>query len=418
MALSATYFVWANDYYRGLLNPGETKKNDWDIKRNRMKLHLGLMAVLGERESSLPFSEFKPAHEQYAYLKKALANYRNVKKNGGWPAIPANARVSKGESSDVVPLLRQRLAAFLLKDSTKVEGNDRAFDDELAMALKRYQEQNGLKSGAGLTSETIKSMNIPVDDRIRQIIINMERWRWIPQKFEPNYLIVNIPEYSLRVYEAGKEKMKMDVVVGKELHETPVFNDRMEHVVLSPYWNIPPGILKNEIAPVAARNPAYLASRDMEVVDDKGNTVDPSSVNWSAAGTTGFPYIVRRKPGPQNDLGGVKFIFPNSMNIYLHDTPHGEIFNLAKRDFSHGCVRVEKPIDLAVYLLRDVPGWDRSKIESQIATRQEKYVPLKEKLPVYLVYFTAVADAEGHVRFYDDIYGHDKKLKAMYFNKL
>ena len=164
-------------------------------------------------------------------------------------------------------------------------------------------------------------------------------------------------------------------------------------------------------------NPSYLDALDMEVITQKGDLADPSTVDWSAAGQDGFPYIVRRRPGPQNDLGGVKFIFPNTSNIYLHDTPNDELFNQVKRGFSHGCVRIERPIDLAEYLLRNT-GWTRSKIESQISTRKEKFVPLKQKLPVYLVYFTATADSNGRVSFYDDIYGHDRQLASMYFNRV
>jgi len=369
-ALSATYLNWASDYYRGLLEPRETKKADWDVKRNRMKLDLALQTVLGERERS-----------------------------------------------ELVPLLRKRLSAFIAKDSVSEQGVNNTFSKDLSVALKRFQDQNGLKANGILSPETINFMNIPVEDRIRQVIINMERWRWIPQSFEPNYLIVNIPEYKLRVYENGKEKMGMKVIVGKDLHSTPIFSDKMEHVVISPYWNIPPGILKNEIVPQVVSNPGFLEAMDMEVITKDGGTVDPSSVDWSAAGTDGFQYIVRRKPGPKNDLGRVKFIFPNSMNIYLHDTPSTQLFSQSKRDFSHGCVRVEKPIELAAYLLRNA-GWDRSKILDQVSTREEKYVPLKEKLPVYIVYFTAAADESGRVRFYDDVYEHDRKLKSMYFSKL
>ena len=418
LALSATYFNWATDYYRGLLEPRETKQADWDVKRNRTKLHHALMVVLGERESNLPYAEFQPMHPQYANLKKALANYRKIKAEGGWPRIPEGAKVKPGESSDVAGLLRRRLSAFIPKDSLNTQGSNNLYDQNLASALRKFQEENGLAVTGSLNAETIRFMNIPVDDRIRQVIINMERWRWIPQSFERNYLIVNIPEFKLRVYENGQEKMSMKVIVGKELNSTPIFSDVMEHIVLSPYWNIPPGILKEEIAPKAASNPGWLEAMDMEVITRDGSSpVDPSSVDWSAAGTNDFPYIVRRRPGPKNDLGDVKFMFPNSMNIYLHDTPASQLFSQSKRDFSHGCVRVERPIELATYLLRNT-GWDKSKIMNQISTRQEKYVPMKEKLPVYLVYFTAAADENGKVKFYDDVYGHDKKLKGMYFSKL
>lgn len=416
IALSATYFNWASDYYRGLLAPWESRKADWDIKLNKMKLDLSLKSVLQDSKDDNLY--FKPNHVEYANLKKALANYREVQRAGGWPKIPAGSTIQEGKASAVVPLLNKRLAGYLVKDNATPGTDTALFSKNMKAALKQFQSLNGLAVSGRLDAKTIQVLNIPVEERIRQIIINMERWRWIPQSFEPNYLIVNIPEFRLHVYEKGQDKMTMKVIVGKELHSTPIFNDKMEHIVLAPYWNIPPGILKNEVVPQVTANPGYLASKDMEVVTAGGTVVDPSTVDWSAAGTSSFKYTVRRKPGPQNDLGNVKFIFPNSMNIYLHDTPGDELFNQSKRDFSHGCVRVERPIDLAVYLLRNVEGWDKSKIEEQIKTGKEKYVALKEKLPVYLVYFTASADANGQVRFFEDIYQHDKTLKALYFSKL
>ncbi|WP_256012551.1 L,D-transpeptidase family protein [Desertivirga xinjiangensis] len=415
LALSATYFNWASDYYRGLVVPRENKAVEWDVKRNKIKLHKALMTILGERESKYPYAEFKPLHPQYSNLKKALARYRDIQKNGGWPQIPAGTKLQQGKSSPVVPLLRKRLADYM--DSAAVDTTSDIFDASLQNALKAFQEANGLKADGGVGPNTISKLNIPVENQIRQIIINMERWRWIPKSFEPDYLLVNIPEYKLRVFEKSKEVMTMKVIVGKEMHSTPIFSDKMEYIVLSPYWNIPPNILKNEIAPQVMSNPGFLDALDMEVITTKGSQVDPSSVDWSAAGNKGFPYIVRRRPGPKNDLGDVKFIFPNTDNIYLHDTPNDELFSQAKRGFSHGCVRVERPIDLAEYLLRNT-GWSRSRIESQISTRKEKFVPLKAKLPVYLVYFTVSADENGKASFFEDIYDHDRQLASMYFSKL
>jgi len=211
--------------------------------------------------------------------------------------------------------------------------------------------------------------------------------------------------------------MNMKVIVGKVMNSTPVFSDKMEYVVISPYWNVPPNILRTEIVPKIMSDPGFLDAMDMEVITEKGTPVDASTVDWSAAGQEGFPYIVRKRPGPKNDLGPVKFIFPNATNIYLHGTPNGELFSMEKRGFSHGSVRVEKPIELAEYLLRNT-SWTRSKILDQVGLGQEKFVRLKQMLPVYLVYFTASADDSGRVSFFEDIYNHDKKLAAMYFSKL
>lgn len=417
IALSATYFNFADDYYRGLVMPRENKDVEWDVKRNKIKLHKALLTFLGDRKSKYPYAEFQPLHPEYAHLKKALARYREIQKAGGWPIIPENVKLKPGQSSPVVAVLNKRLADLKGEGAT-ANADSSVYGPALVNAVKKFQQLHGQNPDGNIGPATIKMLNVPVENRIRQIIINMERWRWIPKSFEPSYLFVNIPEYKLHVIENSKEVMSMNVIVGKTLHETPIFSDRLEYVVLSPYWNIPPNILRDEIAPKAMSDPGFLDRLDMEVVTDKGSPVDVSSVDWSLAGTDGFGYIVRRRPGPKNDLGDVKFIFPNENNIYLHDTPHDELFNQTKRGFSHGCVRVEKPLDLAVYLLRNVSGWDRGSIMRQISTRKEKYVGVKNKLPVYLVYFTAKADANGNVQFYEDIYGHDAKLASRYFSKL
>jgi len=414
VGLTATYLNWASDYYRGLVIPKKNEMVEWDVKRNKIKLHKALKTILGERESKYPYAQFKPLHQQYANLKTALARYRQIESKGGWKEIPSGVKLKEGQESAAVPLLRERLVDYLQNpDST----TSNVFDAELKAALRKFQEENGLAITGTLNASTVAKLNMPIKEQIKQIIINMERWRWIPKSFEPNFIFVNIPEFKLRVYENSKEVMNMKVIVGKVLHETPVFSDKMEYVVLSPYWNIPPNILKNEIAPKAMMDPGWIDRMDMEVVTDKGIAVPSSSIDWSTAGNDDFKYVVRKRPGPMNDLGDVKFIFPNAANVYLHDTPNDELFSQAKRGFSHGCVRVERPIDLAEYLLRN-SGYSRSAILRQISTRKEKFVALKEKLPVYLVYFTATADEKGRVHFFDDIYAHDKKLAALYFSKL
>lgn len=411
VALSATYFAWASDYYRGTVVPKENKAIEWDVKSNKIKLHKALMTVLGERESKYPYADFQPLHPEYTRLKAALANYRKIKVAGGWPSIPAGIKIKPGDNSPAVNILYKRLIGSSADTTAHT-----IYDATLASAVKQFQTQNGLKADGALGPETIKLLNISVDQRIKQIILNMERWRWIPKKFEPDYLLVNIPEYKLHVFEKGIEKINMKVIVGKTLNSTPIFSDRMEYIVLSPYWNVPMSIIQKELAPKLATDPGYLEHLDMEIVTNKGTPVSASSINWSSVNESNFKYILRRRPGPKNDLGDVKFIFPNSMDIYLHDTPNDELFNQTKRGFSHGCVRVEKPIELAEYLLRNKPGYDKSTILEIISQRKEKQVALKQKLPVYLVYFTAWADESGQVYFRDDIYGHDKTLAREYFN--
>ena len=431
IALTGTYMKWANDYYRGVANPHDKKDTSWMVKPNKIKLNKALATFLGERKSRYNYYEFAPLHPEYDQLKQALATYRTQERTGGWPTLPANTVLKPGQYSPAVASLRKRLldsaggetasapAATPAKPGQPVDVAALTYDSALEAAVKQFQQDAGLKPTGIVSGETLKQLNVPIGARIDQLILNMERWRWLPKKFEPNYLLVNIPEYTLHVMEDSKEAFNMRVIVGKVLHETPVFSDKMEYVVLSPYWNVPFSIIENELRAKLTANPNYLDHLDMEVVKGSGRkaiAVDPGRIDWANVTQETFKYTLRRRPGPKNDLGDVKFIFPNSNDIYLHDTPHDELFSQSSRSFSHGCVRLSEPIKLANYLLRDRPEWDKQTVLDSIATRREKYITLKEKLPVYLVYFTAWADASGHPHFRDDIYGLDKKLAREYFD--
>ncbi|MBT9394652.1 L,D-transpeptidase family protein [Hymenobacter sp. NST-14] len=436
VALSATYFTYASDFYRGTVDPRAVKSIDWDVKRNKVKLHKALMTILKERESTYGYYDFEPLHPEYDRLKKVLADYRAIQRNGGWPAIPAATKLKPGAASPAVAALRGRLLGASAVPAASAEtpavavsnrpGDPAAapaaqkYEGELVNAVKEFQTLNGLKPDGVVGGETLRELNVSVSQRIDQILMNMERWRWIPKKFEADYLLVNIPEYTLHVVEDNKEVFNMPVIVGKRLHETPIFSDKVEFVVLAPYWNVPFSIIGNELRPkLVANAQATLDRLDMEVVKGwgaKATPVDPNSIDWANVSEKTWKYTLRRRPGPKNDLGDVKFIFPNSNDVYLHDTPHDELFSQTKRGFSHGCVRVAEPIKLAEYLLRNKPGYDRSTIMETIAGREEKYVTLPEKLPVYLVYFTTWVDEAGKIHFRDDIYGHDKSLAKEYFN--
>jgi len=432
VALSGTYFVWASDYYRGVANPRDTKNDAWKVKRNKIKLDRALMTILKERESTYPYYDFAPLHPEYDHLKKALALLRARAAAGGWPTLPATTSLKPGDRLPAVALLRQRLlggeatgqtpatvAAQPLPVNNISPATD-TYDPTLIAAVKSFQRDLGLPPTGLVNGQTLRQLNVPIQARINQVILNMERWRWLPKKFEPDYLLVNIPEYRLRVYEQGKEALTMRVIVGKTLTATPVFSDKLEFVVLSPYWNVPFSIIDKELRPKLTANPQGTLNRlDMEVVKGygrKATVINPTTIDWANVTPATFKYTLRRRPGPKNDLGEVKFIFPNSNDIYLHDTPHGELFSQTARNFSHGCVRVEEPVKLATYLLRNNPNWDQTAIEDTIAQRREKYITLKDKLPVYLVYLTAWADANGHAHFRDDIYNHDKALAKEYFN--
>ncbi|MFC5270284.1 L,D-transpeptidase family protein [Adhaeribacter terreus] len=421
VALTASYFNYGSDFYRGIVNPRKTEGISWRVKRNKIKLNKALQTILKERESRYPYYEFAPLHEDYKHLRTALKRYREMQSKGPWPQIPEVKNLKLGDQSPVVNNVRKRL--LLEYDPAKASSfsakTDTVFDESLDQLVRKFQEINGLAVDGVVGGETLKAMNVSIDDRIEQIIINMERWRWIPKRFGDKYILVNIPEYMLRVYENDKEALNMKVVVGKTLNSTPIFSDKLEYVVFSPYWNVPASILENEVKPAMLRNPNFIASQDMEIVSGSGKNlqrISPSSIDWANVNGKTFKYLIRQRPGPKNSLGLVKFMFPNEYNVYLHDTPFDKLFSQTERGFSHGCIRLEQPAKLANYLLKNKPGWNESKIEEAMNAREEQWVNLKEKVPVYIVYFTSWADADGNVHFRKDLYGHDKDLKNEYFN--
>jgi murein L,D-transpeptidase YcbB/YkuD len=415
VTLTASYFKYASDFYRGTVDPRSIDNIEWEVKKNKIKLHKALQTILKERDSRYPYYEFEALHPGYIRLREALKQYRAAKAEGGWPKVELASKLLKpGDSAQAVVTLRHRILGKPAPNAPQ----SMVYDQTLATAVKAFQIRHGLRPDGVVGGETLRIMNIPIDQRIDQIIINMERWRWVPKRFEDKYVLINIPEYMLHVFENDKEVLNMKVVVGKEMHATPVFSDKLEYIVFYPYWNVTPQILAEEIAPAQAANPNYLASNDMELVKDIGNNkvevVPTSSVDWYSVDEK-FKFRVRQRPGSKNPLGFVKFIFPNEHNVYLHDTPSDHLFNQVERGFSHGCIRIEKPFEFAQYLLKDQKQWTPSTIKAAMHGGAEKYVNLSAKVPVYIVYFTSWVDDNGAVHFRDDIYNHDRDLEMAYF---
>ncbi|WP_266205590.1 L,D-transpeptidase family protein [Pontibacter kalidii] len=432
VALTASYFNYASDFYRGRIDPTSNNNVNWEVKRNKIKLDKALQTILKERESTYPYYEFEALHAGYARLRDALQNYRSIQEKGGWPKVELGGKktLQKGDSAQAVVSLRKRL-----NPNQPIDVNDKRFwhyDDKLEAQVKQFQMLHGLTQDGVVGGTTLKTMNVPIEDRIEQIMINMERWRWIPKRMVPKsldqkYVWVNIPEYKLYIYEDPdndpeaereyKEVMSMRVVVGKTMNATPIFSEKMEYVVLAPYWNVPNSIVEREIKPKMINNPNWLDTQNMEIVTKEKDPkqVSPYDIDWEEVTEKNFQYMVRQKPGPKNSLGQLKFLFPNEHAIYLHDTPADALFSQTDRNFSHGCVRLEKPVELAKYLLQDMPEWDESSIREVMNGGEEKWITLPKKVQVYLVYFTSWVDAEGNVHFREDLYGHDKTLKQQYF---
>jgi murein L,D-transpeptidase YcbB/YkuD len=281
---------------------------------------------------------------------------------------------------------------------------------DVTAAVKSFQELHSIAATGVVDDKTLAALNVPLDWRIRQVAINLQRWRWMPDDLGERHFFVNIPYYHLIAREAGKPVMDIRVVVGKPGHNTPIFSEDMESVVFSPYWNIPDTIAENETAPAVARDPNYLARQGIEIlrVSNSGTeTVSASDVKWDNPDAM-KGLVFRQKPGDSNALGHVKFLFPNEYNVYLHDTPADSLFAKPGRAFSHGCVRVEEPETLAKYVLKGYPEWDDQAIFGAMRAGVEKHVRMKAKIPVHIAYFTAWVDENGGLHFQPDIYGYDK----------
>jgi len=338
---------------------------------------------------------FENVNEPYAGLKKELDRYYDIVKAGGWPQLPDVKALKKGTHSPVVAQLKKRLRL-----SGEMTGSDtsQVFTDTLENAVKVFQKRLGYTPTGIVNAQLIKDLNVPAQKRLEQILVNMDRMRWMPTEPSGQLIVVNIPEFVLHVYENKKKAWDMNVVVGKEGHNTVSFSGDLSTIVFSPYWNVPPSIVKKEILPKMASNPNYLASQNME----QTGTED------------GLPKI-RQLPGDKNSLGHVKFLFPNSFNIYFHDTPAKSLFNQDKRAYSHGCIRLAEPEKMAEYLLRDNPEWTPDKIIMAMNQDHEQYVKLKKPVPVLITYYTAWVDEDGLLNFRDDIYSHDADLVRKMF---
>lgn len=406
------FFIFSRTAWKGM-NASKVKQLEWFLPVNKSTEVAYLDSILSAPPSDIAGTE--PVFRQYLFLKGRFKEYSEIQKNGGWDSLPAISQSIKiGDSSEFVVLLKNRLK--ITGDYSLAERSplmDSAFAEIVISARERF----GLSSDPVIDSKFINQLNIPVERRLKQMMLNLERWKWVPADPGKNFIAVNIPEYMLHVFEDGKSIKSMKVIVGKAANKTVIFSGDLKYVVFSPYWVIGGSILAKETLPAVKRNPNYISKHNMEVVT-RGNppkVVNPSSIEWSKYSASNFPYIIRQKPGPSNSLGYVKFLFPNSYSIYLHDTPTRNLFEKEGRTFSHGCIRIAEPAWLANYLLRNDPKWNEESIDKAMHGGKEQYVTLKETVPVYITYFTSWVDKNGHLNFRDDIYQHDAKLAKEIF---
>ncbi len=354
---------------------------------------------------------YEPVNIYYSKLKEKLRLYRDIQKKGGFPVVKSNQEfLTKTESDSTILQVKKRL---VLSGDLKVNDNNLVYTMDLVKAISNFQQRVGLIENGKLDFKTIAEMNKTVDFRIKQMLVNLERLRWVPVEIENNYLLVNIPEYKLHVFENKKLIWETNVVVGKAAKQTSIFKGNISKIILNPYWNVPTSIINKEILPHLKHNTNYLSRNNMEVVSG-GKVINPRTINWNKY-SKNIPFEIRQKPGNNNSLGKMKFLFPNSYSIYLHDTPSKELFDRNKRDFSHGCIRVENPKKLAMYLLRNDKKWNQVNVDKVLQTNTETGIEIKPTIPVYITYFTAWVDVKGNLNFRNDIYNLDEELAKEIF---
>lgn len=383
LLLTSLYFFFAQKVWGGL-EESATQQVDWLMPRKKLSYSSLLDSMVKPGGTS---TAIKPVYRQYNLLKEYLKKYKALAPDNNIISLPNNKPIRPGDTANVIIKLRKKL--LLLGDLADTKDTTSTiYDSTLLTAVKRFQKRHGMKEDGIAGGGMVRELNVPLQQRIEKIIVNMERNRWLPTDVRGRYLAVNIPEFMLHAYNDDSLLWNMKVVVGKDVNKTVIFSGTISQIVFSPYWNVPAGILKKEILPGIQKNPHYLETHHMEK----------------------FGNGVRQKPGPWNSLGGVKFLFPNSHSIYLHDTPSKSLFQESKRAFSHGCIRVAEPKNLAMYMLRDDPTWTEERITRAMASGKEQYVAVKNPMPVFITYFTAWVDRQGDLNFREDIYNRDSQL--------
>jgi murein L,D-transpeptidase YcbB/YkuD len=415
LSISAQTMRYIKDLHSGRFTPREVKLG-LDIRHKELDLAYELDRLLQVSDVQALLASFAPQHSGYERLKEQLAYYRKLAAEDDWQRLDESRVLEEGDDYPQADRLRQRLVQTGDLPRTSTTGGP-IYDPELASAVARFQTRHGLGADAIIGEKTFRQLNRPWNDRVAQIAVSLERWRWVPDDTEDRLVVVNVPSFFLRAFDDvhRPELSAVDsrVVVGKTYNRfrTPIFNGLLEYLDFRPYWNIPGSIVRREIAP-HLDEPGYLDQHDYEIVREFGHNaqvlpVTPENLEKVKQGAL----LLRQRPGPKNALGEVKFIFPNEHNVYLHSTPAKTLFARSKRDFSHGCIRVADPVGLSEWLLSDQPGWDRQAIEQAMGKGAPTRVSITQRTPVWILYVTSLVDAKtGDLYFWDDIYGLDEAL--------
>lgn len=404
LALSDAFVLAGSDLLSGRLN-AETLDPEWIAMPRRRDLAAVLGDAAARPDPDAALERLVPRDPGYRRLVDRLAALQRLRDAGGWPAVEPGPTLREGDSGARTDQLVRRLAA-----SSDLTQHADSFDADVTAAVQRFQRRHGLEPDGVVGPATLAALNVPVQARIDQIIVNLERWRWLPETLGARYLAVNIAAFELTAMDAGRPVLSMRVVVGRPYRRTPVFSGTLSYLVLNPDWEVPRTIAVQDKLPLIKRDPSYLAQQNFTLLKGWGaeeRVIDPSSVDWSKVTAGNFGYRLRQAPGPNNALGRIKFMFPNKFSVYLHDTPARELFAKESRSFSSGCIRLQRPVDLAEWLLADDPAWGRAAIERAIGSGTQQTVRLRRPTPVHLLYWTAWVDDQGELNFREDIYDRD-----------
>jgi len=412
LLLTDGFLTLASHLQRGRLDPTALDQ-DWTLPRRSGDPLTELTAALRDGDVAAHLRSLAPRHPGYERLKAALATYRELARGEPWPRVPDGPILRLDDLDPRVPVLRARLAAEF--GATPEPLLAEHYDWPLVEQVRTFQRRHGLADDGAVGPDTLAALNVTAAERVRQILVNLERWRWLPDSLGERHIRVNVADFSMELVDGGELVMRKRVIVGKSMQRTPVFSGRLSYLVLNPSWEVPAEIAGKEILPLIQKDPKYLEKHDMQVLQGWGATerlIDPASVNWSQVSATNFPYRLRQRPGALNPLGRVKFMFPNQYAVYMHDTSARGLFARSKRAFSHGCIRVEDPLELAEWLLRNggYKSGDRL-IKTVLASGDEQVVTLSRAVPVHLLYWTAWVDDDGVIQFRHDLYGRDQRAE-------
>lgn len=416
LLLTDAFLLYGSHLLQGRVDP-ETLHPRWTVNRRGADLAALLEDALDDRKISRALQRLAPTHDGYGRLRAALAHARALQLEGGWEPLATGPALKRGDRGAPVAALRDRLrrGGDLTDDGQGTGDSADVFDERLEQAVRRFQRRHGLEADGIVSAGTRAELNVSAVRRVRQLELNLERWRWLPKELGRRRIMVNIAAYELQVVEDEEVVLGMRVVVGRRYRRTPVFSDTVRYLVLNPYWHVPRNIAVQDLLPKVQNDPSYFQRHQIRVVDGWGGDakeVDPTVVDWAAQTAESFNFRLHQDPGPLNALGRIKFMFPNRYDVYLHDTPSRDLFEESRRDFSSGCIRVEHPLELAEYLLEKNGGWKRPELQRTLEAGVERTVHLKRKIPIHLLYWTAWVDEDGTINFRPDIHDLDPLLAA------